>query len=409
MTEPAAETTHAGVLETLRDMPRYTRYALLGVFVNQFGAFLQAFMILYLTYRGFADWQASLALGAYAAGAIVGTMLGGWLTDRLGSRSTIVLAVGSAALLTLSVTVLAALPSIVVAVFLAGAMTMVARPAIMSMLLASVPAARQVMVQAMYRTALSTGAAAGPLVAAWLSTIDWDLVFYFDAAAATGYCLIALFLFPRDRGAGAERPADGGAARAGYLAMLRDVRYLGYLAVMFANGIVHIQFYAVLPEMLKDAGYPTVAYGAAITVSAAFVICFELLITKTTQRWPLWIAVCSGWLLLVAGRGGYGLFELGGLAVVMVATLLAALGQVVGGPAAFAYPARVAPVGMTGRYIGSAFSMFQVGYTVGPVIGIALWAQLGLSFWGLLTVFGLLVTVLLVWSMRPVTPQDAHG
>ncbi|HEY8472077.1 MAG TPA: MFS transporter [Natronosporangium sp.] len=390
-------------------MPRYTRYALLGVFVNQFGAFLQAFMILYLTYRGFAEWEASLALGGYAAGAIVGTMLGGWLTDRLGSRLTIVLAVGSAALLTLSVTMLPSLPAIVVAVFLAGAMTMVARPAITSLLLASVPPARQVMVQAMYRTALSTGAAAGPLVAAWLSTIEWNLVFYFDAAAATAYCLIALFLFPRDRGTRTDEAPAEEATRPGYLVLLRDFRYLGYLAVMFANGLVHIQIFAVLPEMLNDAGYPTVAYSSAITASAAFVICFELLITKVTQRWPLWIAVGTGWLLLVIGRGGYGLFELGGLAIVLAATLLAALGQVIGGPAAFAYPARVAPPGMTGRYLGSAFGMFQAGYTVGPILGIALWTQLGMSFWGVLTVFGVAVTGLLVWSMRPATPAEVSS
>jgi MFS family permease len=398
----AAEPRPAGVLETLREMPRYTRYVLVGVFVNQFGSFLLAFMVLYLINRGFSSADAGLALAAYAAGAIMGTLVGGWFTDRLGTRRTIMVAMGTASLLTLSVTALPNLPTIVAAVFLAGTMIMVSRPAVTALLLQSVPKQRQVMVQAMYRTALNAGTAAGPFVAAWLSTVNWNLVFYLDAAAAMSYCLMAWFVLPRDRaGTSGIGPADR-AARAGYRDMLRDVRYVGYLAVMLANGLVHIQFFVVLPLMLAEAGYPTAAYSAAIVVSASFVISTELLITKRTQRWPLWMAVLGGWLLLVVGRGAFGLFDLfGGLAVIIVATLLAALGQVMGGPAAFAYPARVAPPGATGRYLGAAYGMFQVGYTLGPPIGVALWLQLGRPFWGVVAGFGLVVSVLLVWSMRP--------
>lgn len=403
----------AGVFETLRDMPHYTRYVLLGVFINQLGAFLLAFLVLYLLNQGYTAADGGLALGAYAGGAIVGTLVGGWFTDRLGTRLTIIIAVGSASLLTLSVTVLPNLPSIVLAVFLGGMMTLISRPAVTAMLLQSVPRQRQVMVQAMYRTALNAGTAAGPFVAAWLSTINWNLVFYFDATAAMSYCVLAWFVLPRDRGPAAARPGGAGsgdgqpAARSTYLTMLRDTRYLGYLTVQLANGLVHIQFFVVLPVMLADAGYPTVAYSAAIGISASLVITTELLITKRTQKWPLWVAVFAGWLLLVVGRGGYGLFEFGGMAVVVVATLLGALGQVVGGPSAFAYPARVAPPGATGRYLGAAYSMFQIGYTVGPPIGVALWLLLGEPFWAVVGGFGLLVSLLLVWSMRP--PAEPAG
>lgn len=406
----------AGILTTLRDLPRHTRFALLGVFINQFGGFLQAFMVLYLLNRGYSAADAGVALGSYAAGAIAGTLAGGWLADRLGSRLTIVMAVGSASLLTLSVTMLPTLPAIVVAVFLAGGMTWVSRPAVTSLLLRSVPQGRQVMVQAMYRTVLNAGAVAGPFVAAWLSTIEWNLVFYFDAAAAMSYCLIALFLLPRDDETGdrAAGPASGesGAEPArsrGYLAILRDRRYLGYLVVMLANGLVHVQFLVVLPLMLHDAGYPTVAYSVALASSASLLIVSQLLVTRVTQRWSLWVAVLTGWILLVVGRGSFGLFEiLGGLALVIVATLIGSLGQVVGGPSAFVYPARIAPPGMTAKYLGSAYSMFQLGYTLGPPIGVALWAELGRPFWGIVAGFGLLISAVLVWSMRPAPPAPAE-
>ncbi|MGH8571575.1 MAG: MFS transporter, partial [Gammaproteobacteria bacterium] len=380
-----ADAGYAGVLQTLREMPTTVRFVLLGVFINQFGAFLQFFLVLYLTQRGFSNGHAGFALGAYSAGAIFGTLFGGALSDRLGSRWTIILSVGSAALFTLSITTLDAFPAIVVAVALSGAMTQAARPAVSALLFSMVPASRQVMVFAMYRTALNSGVVAGPLVAVWLSTFSWDLVFYFDAVTALIYGAIAAFVLPKDKkkraDAGDKGDGDGKAERkAGYLTLLLDRKYLAYLALMLANGLVHVQFFAVLPLMLAAAGYATWAYGSLTAMAAFVVISCELLVTKSTQKWPAWIAVLSGWVLLVIGRALFGLP--GGLTIIFIGSLLAVIGQIIGGPAAFAYPAKVAKEGVTGRYIGSAHAMFGLGYAIGPLLGIMLWTGIGNAFWG---------------------------
>jgi MFS family permease len=405
---PDGSQGYAGVLQTLREVPPFVRFALLGVFVNQFGAFLRAFLVLYMVHRGFSGAEAGLALGAYSAGAIAGVLAGGAISDRLGPRWTVVLTIGSSALLTLSITQLTDLPAIVVVVALAGAMTMAARPAIMALLLGSVHERRRVMVQAMYRTMLNAGTVAGPLMAAWLSTVNWNLVFYFDVATSLAFCIIAVFMLPRDHQVGpgaAGSPAEAARIKAGYLTMLRDARFLVYLVLMLANGLIHVQFYAVLPLMLDQAGYPTYAYSTAIMVGAGLVVGCELLVTKVTQRWPVWLAVLSGWLLLLVGYGMFGLP--GGLAVVLAGTTVAAFGQVVGGPAAFAYPATVAPPTAIGRYIGTAHGTFQIGNALGPPAGVLLFVHLGRSFWGVCVLFGLVVAGLAVWGMRQ--PPGAAG
>jgi MFS family permease len=409
----AAETGHAGVFQTFREMPVAARFVLLGVFVNQFGAFLQAFMVLYLVEgRGFSAQQAGIALGAYSVGAILGVLFGGGMSDRLGPRWTIVLSVGSAALLTLSVTALDALPTIVVAVALAGAMTQASRPAVTALLLGLVPPARQVMTFAMYRTALHTGIVAGPLVASYLSTINWDLVFYFDAASALTYAAIAIFLLRPDKAkpietAQTKEAAQGKAQpKASYLQILRDTRYLAYLALMFVNGLVHIQFMAVLPLMLLVAGYPAWAYGTAAAVSAFLVITCELPVVKVTQKWAPWLAVIVGWMMLVVGRSAYGLP--GGLTIILIASAIAAIGQSVGGAQAFAYPMKVAPSNAVGRYIGSAHALFQLGYAIGPVVGILLWNQIGQAFWVIVFVLGIVMVGPGIWGMRPVQGEPSE-
>ena len=388
----------AGVLQTLRELPVSARVVLLGVFINQFGAFLQLFIVLYLVERGFSPQQAGVALGAYSVGAILGTLFGGGLSDRLGPRWTIVASVGMAALFTVSITALSWFPVILVAVSLAGAMTQSARPAVSALLFSLVPEARQVMVFAMYRTALSTGGVAGPLVAVWLSTISWNLVFWFDAVTALIYCAIAAFLLPRDRPAEETTTADD-APPASYRRLFRDQKYLAYLLLMLANGLVHVQFFAVLPLMLTADGYATWVYGTASSITALVVISCELLVTRTTQTWPTWIAVMAGWTLLVVGRGAFGLP--GGMALIFAATFIATIGQIIGGPAAFAYPAKVAPVGARGRYIASAHALFNLGYVIGPIVGVLLWESVGKTFWVICFAFGVLMVFPGIWAMRP--------
>lgn len=413
MTRDGADLTErppgaAGIIATWRELPRHTRFALVGVFINALGLYLQAYMVLYLVYRGFTEADAGVALGAYAAGAIAGTLVGGWCSDRFGTRLTIALSVAGASLMTLAVTVVPNLPTVLLTVFLAGALTLLSRPAVTALLLRAVPQARQVLVQAMYRTALNSGAIAGPVLAALLSQVHWNLVFYVDAATAMAFAGIALATFPRDRPqrppavTGGNPPTDPSreAPAGGFLSMLRDTRYLGFLVVMLLNGAVHIQQFAVLPVMLDGAGYRPIVYGTALMVGAVIVVACELPINRFVQHWPIWVIVLAGWLLLVAGRGSLGLFPWAGLVAVYVAMVLGALGPAVGGAAAFAHPVRVAPPEAAGRYIGAAHSMFQIGYTLGPIVGVALWLQLGNAFWGIVAGLGLLTVPLLIWSMR---------
>ena len=396
------ETGHAGVFQTLRETSASVHYVLLGVFINQFGAFLRAFLVLYLTTgRGFSAGLAGLALGFYSVGAIFGSILGGTLSDRFGPRWTIAGTMSLAALFTLSVTFLNVYPLIVAAAVLSGAMTSASSPASSSLLLGMVPKARQVMVFAMYRTALNAGVVVGPLVAVWLSTISWNLVFYVDAATAIGYALIAAIkLRDHDTAPKADTAEDGSpvSKRSRYATMLRDGRYLAYLGLMLANGLVHIQFWVVLPLMVVAEGYPTWVYGAASGTSAFVVISCELLVTKATQKWPAWLSVIGGWVLLAVGYGVFGLP--GGIALVFAGTLIAVIGQIIGGPAAFAYPGKVAPKHAMGLYVAGSQAMFGTGYALGPIIGVFLWNAVGKGFWGLVFLFGMLMVAPGIWGLR---------
>src|SRR5213592_3666929 len=84
--------------DQLRTFPPAAWILFGGVFVNRFGTFVVPFLVVYLTRLGYSTAQAGIALGAYGAGHIIASSLGGHLADRIGRRNTIVLSmIGSAA------------------------------------------------------------------------------------------------------------------------------------------------------------------------------------------------------------------------------------------------------------------------------------------------------------------------
>ena len=192
MTATTHEQTH--VLAALRRTPTPVRSLLGGVLVNQLGAFVQTFMLLYLVYRGFSAGQAGIAIAAYSVGSILGTLTGGELVHRVGPRATIVTAMlGSAAVL--AVVPLVSRPGtfalLIAALLLAGLATQSHRPAAAVLLSDLMPGDLRVLGFSMMRTALNLGAVLSPLVAAGLILLDWDLLLWFDAATALAYAVLA--------------------------------------------------------------------------------------------------------------------------------------------------------------------------------------------------------------------------
>src|SRR4051812_24957278 len=73
-----------------RTLGRSSWIIVTGTGINRLGAFLQLFMVLYLTSRGTSPVTAGLVLTVYGVGAIVGVLAGGRLVELVGPPLTVV-------------------------------------------------------------------------------------------------------------------------------------------------------------------------------------------------------------------------------------------------------------------------------------------------------------------------------
>jgi MFS family permease len=405
---PSTEDTASrplGAIAIWRQTSTQAKALLVGVFVNRLGAFLQIFMVLFLTHKGFSAGQAGLALGIYGAGTVLGSFAGGWLSDRLSPRAATLISMVGSAFLIVAILYLEVYVLILLAVLLVSTVGQLNRPAAQAMLAELTAPGQLVMTTAMYRLAINLGTTVTPLFGVALVSVSYDLLFWAEAVAALTYGLIALKFLP-GREAPGESSADAGEqSQAGYRAVLADWRYLFYLAAVLLVTIAYCQYIAVLPLAIVDSGQSLWWYSAVVSVNAAIVALCEIPATKYVQTWPIRLTVMMGFGLVALG---YGVYAIALVPVFLVlGTLIWTASEIIGAPTTFAYPGLVAPPHLRGRYSGAMLGIFGLGNAIGPVVGVALWDQVGNRVWLWVSAVAILSAVCARIGMRQPDPQPA--
>ncbi|MFI9812677.1 MFS transporter [Saccharothrix variisporea] len=405
-----------GVLAAIRATPLPIRYLLGGVALNQLGAFVQTFLVLYLVYRGGSAEVAGLSLVAYSAGSVFGTVLGGELTHRFGPRVTIGLSMAVSGPMVALVPWTAGLDAVwplMLDVALAGLVTQAYRPAAAVLLSNLMPEKFQVMAFSMMRIALNTGAALGPLLAAVLITVDWDLLFYFDGLTAVLYAALAFTLLPNVPAPAEEKPEPGEVVdrRSAYAVMLRDSRFLMFLASLFLGTIVYTQFFVALPLKIVADHQPVGLYSAVLVTSSVVLITCELKITSYIVKWPPPLAVGLGHAVFALGFLGWWLTS--SPVVVVAGSALFVLGLMMSGPSMFARPAK-APARYKARYLGVTHALAGLSGSIAPLLGVLAWNRLGGGIWAVCGLLALAAAVLAYFGItvhaepEPAAPAEAE-
>jgi MFS family permease len=371
---------HPTILATLREMSGTVRILVLGNLVINLAAFLNAFLVLFLTDRGFSAWESGVVLTALMIGRISGSAAGGAAADRFGYRRAIIGAMAATAVLTAA---LVHVPNMWVGALIAGGAGLSAqayRPAALAWVVELTPDDRQVIVFSVLRLTFNVGTTVGPVGAALLLTYaSYDALFYVDAATSLAFGVIAYAALRSNPEPERRTAKSGGGEHAGYRQVFADRRFALVVLGLFLTAIAYIQSSAALPLFVTGSGHTERLYAMLLTLNGAIVIAFEVLLSKWTQRLPIGLPMALGMAML-----GFGHLLYTGpspVAMLVLATAVWTFGEVVAAPSMMAYPGIVAPAALRARYIAAATVPQHVGYAIGPMIGIAAWHAWGSGVW----------------------------
>ena len=390
------------LLASLRALPRPVWFLFAGTFLNKFGAFVIPFLAIYLRGRGFTDGDAASALAAYGLGHVVASALGGYLTDKIGRRKTIVLSMFSSAASMLLLSQADTFAAIVGLTALTGVATELYRPASSALLADLVPPAQRVTAFAAYRWALNAGWAFGPATAGFLAQHSFVWLFVGDAITSVLFGIVAWMTLPHGPRAGGQNAAWSTALRV----MRHDRRLHLLLLAQIAISLVFLQMSSTFGLHVTSRGFEPSVYGLLISLNGVMIVVFELPLTAWTRRRPAHKIIAAGYLLIGLGFAGSGFAQT--IPALLLVVVLFTLGEMVAMPVASAYIADRVPPEMRGRYMGAFGLTWAIGLTLGPSLGLQMHARHPLTLWAGCGLLGLIAAVL-VWNSEKKTSPGTDG
>ncbi|VVM47280.1 MFS transporter [Pseudomonas fluorescens] len=372
------------------------------LFINRLSSMVKLFMALYLRQElGLAIETVGWLLSAYGAGLLVGSMLGGWLSDHVRTaRLTAALFFVSVWVLILlglvtQVSLLAAL------LLLSGGIDGAIRTLHQRLIMEYCEVAQRSRAQALSRVARNLGMAAAGVAGGVLAQADFRWVF-FGSAAMT---LLALMWFVRTTW---RRPVlindEKSTDDAGSGVPHRDKPFLWLLAATAVLGIAFDTVYSTLGNYLRDYYHlSTEAIGWQFGLNALLVIALQIPLSHWAERCGMRRQMLLGSVLLACGLGmlpfGSGLFY------VCLSTLIWTLGEAFFMPPLNVLAMHFAQGGKSGQYFGLFFMSWSASALLSPVLSGQLYGQFGGHSVWLASALMVLISIPLTWQatrLRPV-------
>ena len=305
--------------------------------------------------------EAGVLLGLLSLAGIIGSVIGGGLTDRLGRRKLILFGLVASAMSALTLGSVNRFAWLFPAAALVGLFSEVGGPAHAAMIADILPKEQRQEGFGILRVVGNMAWLVGPTVGGFVARSSFFALFVIDAVIS---CVVALlfYAFMPETKPSSERTHDEQRlidTFRNYRIVLRDKSYVAFLLAAVLMGMVYIQMYNSLSVYLRDNhGIEPQGYGFLLTASAITVICFQFWTMRIIKMRPQFLMMAVGTVFYLIGFGMFGVvsaYWLFTLAVVIIT-----IGEMIVVPTSQTVAAGFASVDMRGRYMavfGLAFSI----------------------------------------------------
>ena len=378
-------------------LPREVWFLCLVTFVQRSGTMVLPFLTLYLTQRqGFSVQEAGVVLSLYGVGSIVGSCVGGWLSDHIGS---IIAQVVSLLLATVALIWLGSMHSstaIVVVVLLWSIASESMRPANGAALAELSTPQLHVRAFGVRRLSMNLGMSIGPALGGFLVTLSYHWLFVIEAGVgllAAG--LLWGLLLPTARRGPSSHQSDpsateGNAARQ---SPWQDGVFLAILVLTSLIVIVLFQLFGAYPLTLAEIHhFPSYTIGLVFTLNTLVIVVCQMPVLHVVERFDTLRVIGIGAFLLCTG---FALLPLGTAPWSLAVTVLVwTCGEMLTTPLLESFVARRSPVENRGQYMGMFSAAFSVAFVLAPVGGTWVYGQYGyLTLWSLCGLLGVILLV----------------
>ncbi len=352
-----------------REFPARFWLVVTASFIDGIGStLLFPFFALYITKKfNVGMTEAGVVLGLFSLFGLLGGMLGGALTDKLGRKKLIIFGLVFSAASTLTLGFVNDLRVLYPLAVLIGSLSNIAGPAQNAMVADILPEEQRQEGFGVLRVAGNLAWIIGPTIGGLVANQSFFALFVIDSIMS---CIVAAFFYRLIPETMPEAHAESKSQSIlqtfmGYRQVMRDLAFMAFLVASILMLAVYQQAYNSLSVFLRD--YHSVSaqgYGFLLTSSAIVVVLFQFWVSRLIKLRPPFLMMALGTLFYMIGFGMFGFVSAYYLFVTAIVVIT--IGEMIVVPTSQALAANFAPEDMRGRYMAVYGLSWALPSTLGP-------------------------------------------
>jgi MFS family permease len=325
-----------------------------ATFIDRLGGFLlfPFFSVYLIDHFNVTIIEVGFLFSIFAGGSIVGSTIGGALTDKYGRRSMMVFGLISSGIGSLLMGIVDDLYLFFLVALVLGVLGDLGGPARQAMVVDLLSEDRRADGFGLLRVAVNLAAVGGPILGGLLLKQSFLILFIADAVSSLITALIVLVVIPETKPEKQDDKPEESMWKTllGYFEVIKDYIFILFLVVSALTVLVYMQMNSLLSVFLnKVHEFPLEWFGLLLSMNALMVVAFQFLITRKTAKYAPMKMMAIGTLLYMIGFGMYGFISEWYLFFIAMAILT--VGEMIVIPISQATVARFASEDKRGRYM----------------------------------------------------------
>jgi len=349
-------------------------------FINRSGTMVLPFLTVYLTQElDFSKGRTGIVMGCFGLGSILGTYLGGYLSDRIGYYRVMFWTLFVSGLLFILLAQIQQFEWLCVSVFVLSMVADAFRPANIAAASFYSSAANRTRSFSLLRLAVNLGFAVGPAVGGLLAgTKGYTWLFWVDGLTCIASAiLLRIFLVEKK-----EAPHDEPALQAGQQAIspYRDKFFLWFIIITAIGAFTFMQLFSTLPVFLKeDFHLDEAQIGWLLALNGLLIVVLEMPIVYSLESKlaPLRV-IAVGTLLIGLSFWVFNFFP-HVLPLAVGAMVIITFGEILNMPFTNTFAVSRSRPENRGQYMALYAMAFSTAHVLAPIIGLKIAEDFGYS------------------------------
>ncbi|MFT4610933.1 MAG: putative MFS family arabinose efflux permease [Glaciecola sp.] len=386
-------------IDTFRGLSTEVWWLALMTFINRSGTMVIPFLSLYLTDDlEFSLKEVSWIMSCFGLGSVIGTWLGGKLTDKIGYYKVMVRSLLSTGVLFIVLQFINTFASLCVGIFLVMVVADTFRPAMfVAMSVYSKPENKTRSVT-LIRLAINLGYSAGPAVGGLIITsLGYSGLFWIDGIT----CILATLLLMKVLNPSVAKAIDDKIVE-NPVSVFKDKPFWVFFTAMTIFGIIFLQYFSTMPLYYKDIhGLTELEIGLLLGLNGFIIFVLEMPLIKWLDGSHFTKIGLMLFGLLLTALSFYVLNLTHWVGILFIGMLFMTVGEMIAFPFSNAFAMDRAKKGKQGQYLSMYVMAFSIAHVFGHNVGLRLVDYYGYNTtWSIMVGLGLVGTLLLVYLRK---------